>query len=150
MSRPTAVLFCPGRGAYGREELGFLRRHLRAGPAADALAAADAARDPGETITEIDGAERFRPGLHLKGVNAAELIYLGTMLHTEHLRERYDIVAVAGLGGRFGNNVLANQMFNESFQIGDTGLGAAIAIVMFVIVLPVMIYNIYNMQKEAI
>lgn len=62
----------------------------------------------------------------------------------------YDIVAVAGLGGRFGNNVLANQMFNESFQIGDTGLGAAIAIVMFVIVLPVMIYNIYNMQKEAI
>lgn len=62
----------------------------------------------------------------------------------------YDIVAVAGLGGRFGNNVLANQMFNESFQIGDTGLGAAIAIVMFLVVLPVMIYNIYNMQKEAL
>ena len=62
----------------------------------------------------------------------------------------YDIVAVAGLGGRFGNNVLANQMFNESFQIGDTGLGAAIAIVMFLVVLPVMIYNIYNMQKEAV
>ena len=62
----------------------------------------------------------------------------------------YDIVAVAGLGGRFGNNVLANQMFNESFQIGDTGLGAAIAIVMFLVVLPVMVYNIYNMQKEAL
>ncbi len=62
----------------------------------------------------------------------------------------YDIVAVAGLGGRFGNNVLANQMFNESFQIGDTGLGAAVAIVMFLVVLPVMVYNIYTMQKEAI
>lgn len=62
----------------------------------------------------------------------------------------YDIVAVAGLGGKFGNNVLANQMFNESFQIGDTGLGAAIAIVMFLVVLPVMVYNIYTMQKEAI
>jgi alpha-glucoside transport system permease protein len=62
----------------------------------------------------------------------------------------YDIVAVAGLNGIFGNNVLANQMFTESFLNLNRGFGAAIAMVMFLLVLPVMVYNIYNMQKEAI
>lgn len=61
----------------------------------------------------------------------------------------YDIVAVAGLNGIFGNNVLANQMFTESFLNLNRGFGAAIAMVMFLLVLPVMVYNIYNMQKEA-
>jgi len=61
----------------------------------------------------------------------------------------YDIVAVAGLNGIFGNNVLANQMFTESFLTLNRGFGAAIAMVMFLLVLPVMVYNIYNMQREA-
>ncbi len=59
----------------------------------------------------------------------------------------FDIVNVAGLRGTFGNDVLANQMITESFQIGNVGFGAAIAIVMFLLVLPVMVYNIYNLQK---
>ena len=96
MTLPKAVLFCPGRGAYGRAELGFVATHSRPGPVADVLQIADSLRDSGETITDLDSLERFRPGLHLDGANAAELIYFGTMLHTEHLRERYDIVAVAG------------------------------------------------------
>ena len=62
----------------------------------------------------------------------------------------FDIVAVAGLNGIFGNNVLANQMFTESFLTLNRGFGAAIAMVMFLLVLPVMVYNIYNMQKEAL
>ncbi len=61
----------------------------------------------------------------------------------------FDIVSVAGGGGKFGNNVLANQMFDESFNIGNIGFGATIAMVMFAMVLPVMIYNILNMQKGA-
>ena len=62
----------------------------------------------------------------------------------------YDIVKVAGQNGIFGNDVLANQMFNESFQIGDIGLGATIAMVMFASLLPVMVYNIRNMQKAGV
>ena len=96
MSLPRVVLFCPGRGAYGRAELGFIGDHRRPGPVADVLQVADSLQESGETITELDALERFRPGLHLDGVNAAELIYFGTMFHAEHLRERYDIVAVAG------------------------------------------------------
>lgn len=98
MSKPTAVLFCPGRGSYTKAELGFVGRTLRAGPVADALAASDQARrEQGRpTLTEVDGAEKFRPSQHLDGENAAELIYFGTMAHLEELRERYDILAVAG------------------------------------------------------
>lgn len=98
MNKPTAVLFCPGRGSYTKDELGFVGRTLRAGPVTAALDACDEWRRSQQrpTLREIDGAEKFRPGLHLEGENAAELIYFGTMAQLEHLRERYRIVAVAG------------------------------------------------------
>jgi [acyl-carrier-protein] S-malonyltransferase len=98
MTKPTAVLLCPGRGSYGKDELGFVGRTIRPGPVADALAACDDWRrsQSRQPLTEIDGADKFRPGLHLDGENAAELIYFGTMAHVESLRERFDIVAVAG------------------------------------------------------
>lgn len=97
--RPTAVLLCPGRGSYGKPELGSITRYLRPdGPVAEALAEADrlraAAGQP--TITELDTAGQFRPRLHLEGRNAAELIHFATLAHLEHLREKYRIVAVAG------------------------------------------------------
>lgn len=98
MNQKTAVLFCPGRGSYAKPELGFLKRTLKSGPVADALDASDAWRKQQgrPTIREIDAAEQFRPGLHLDGENAAELIYFSTMAHVEELRSRYRIVAVAG------------------------------------------------------
>jgi malonyl CoA-acyl carrier protein transacylase len=98
MTKPAAVLFCPGRGSYTKDELGFVSRTLRPGPVANALHAADAWRRAQNrpTLSELDRADKFRPGLHLDGENAAELIYFGTMAHVEQLRERYDIVAVAG------------------------------------------------------
>lgn len=96
--KPTAVLFCPGRGSYTKDELGFVGRTVRPGPVAAALDACDAHRrgQGRPTLREIDGAEKFRPGLHLDGENAAELIYFGTLAHLEELRERYRILAVAG------------------------------------------------------
>ena len=98
MSKPTAVLLCPGRGSYTKTELGFLGRTARSGPVTEALSAADRARrEQGRpTVTEIDAADRYRPSLHLDGENAAELIYFGTLFHAEALRERYEILAVAG------------------------------------------------------
>jgi [acyl-carrier-protein] S-malonyltransferase len=98
VSLPVAVLFCPGRGAYGREELGWLARHLRPGPVAQALAEADreraAAGLPG--LLELDAARSFRPSQHLESTAAAGLIFFGCLLQLESLRERYRIAAVAG------------------------------------------------------
>ncbi len=95
---PVAVLLCPGRGSYGREELGSIARHLQPGALADVLAAADRRRRENgwPTVGEMDGAAQFRPGLHLHGPNAAELIWFATLAQLAHLRARYEIVAVAG------------------------------------------------------
>ena len=88
MSRPTAVLICPGRGSYTREELGFVGRTVRAGPIADALAAADAAREAARrpTLSAIDAAEKFRPGLHLDG--GTQLVELGIQARLTAARRR--------------------------------------------------------------
>jgi alpha-glucoside transport system permease protein len=50
--------------------------------------------------------------------------------------------------GQFGTQVLANDMFNEAFSNINIGRGAALAMLIFLSVLPVMIYNIRRMQKE--
>jgi alpha-glucoside transport system permease protein len=60
----------------------------------------------------------------------------------------FDIVKVM-TNGQFGTQVLANDMFAQAFQFGNTGRGAALAMLIFLSVLPVMYYNIRRMQKET-
>jgi alpha-glucoside transport system permease protein len=59
----------------------------------------------------------------------------------------YDIVKVM-TNGNLGTEVLANNMFREAFSNFNSGLGAALAVLLFVSVLPVMIFNIRKMQEE--
>ncbi len=59
----------------------------------------------------------------------------------------YDIVQVL-TNGNFGTEVLANNMYREAFLNQDFGLGAALAVLIFISVLPVMVMNIRRMQKE--
>ncbi len=59
----------------------------------------------------------------------------------------FDIVKVI-TNGQFETQVLANQMFNEAFSFRNRGVGSALAIVLFLSVLPVMVYNIRRMQAE--
>jgi ABC-type sugar transport system permease subunit len=60
----------------------------------------------------------------------------------------FDIVKVM-TNGQFDTQVLANDMFNQSFSFLNTGRGAALAMLIFFSVLPVMVYNIRQLQKEA-
>ncbi|MHA6722167.1 ACP S-malonyltransferase [Sphingomonas sp. RS2018] len=91
MTRQTALVICPGRGSYGKAELGSLR-HVDLAPY-DAIRAA--AGKP--TLTELDRAERFSPSVHLAGPNAAPLIYAGSMADMASIdRDRFDVVAVTG------------------------------------------------------
>ncbi len=59
----------------------------------------------------------------------------------------FDIVKVV-TNGNFGTQVLANDMFQQAFQFTNRGRGAALAIILFVSVLPVMYLNIRRMQRE--
>ncbi|HLU38623.1 MAG TPA: ACP S-malonyltransferase [Planctomycetota bacterium] len=96
--RPTAVLFCPGRGSYGKEELGCIRRAPLPDAIARALADADdvrrAAGQP--ALADLDAAPTFRPSVHLDGRNASELIYFATLAASARAFERYRVVGVAG------------------------------------------------------
>jgi acyl transferase domain-containing protein len=97
-ARKTALVVAPGRGTYGKGELGSIAR-IHGTRFAELIASFDAQRrDRGQpTVTELDGADRFSVATHMRGDVAAPLIYSATALDFLSIdRERYDIVAVAG------------------------------------------------------
>ena len=52
--------------------------------------------------------------------------------------------------GNFDTQVLANEMWERAFTQLNFGLGSAVAVVLFVAVLPVMAINIRRMQRERL
>ena len=58
----------------------------------------------------------------------------------------FDIVQTA-TGGNFNTSVLAYEFYRQSFVASNTGLAAAIAVVIFVLVTPIVIYNVRQMRK---
>ena len=59
----------------------------------------------------------------------------------------FDIV-YAMTNGNFGTQVIANQMWTTAFGQSNLGLGSALAVVLFVSVIPIMWINIRRMQRE--
>ncbi|GAA1236613.1 sugar ABC transporter permease [Janibacter melonis] len=60
----------------------------------------------------------------------------------------FDIVQATD-GGTQGNSVLANEFYRRSFVTQEPGLGAAIALVIFLLVMPIIIFNVIQMRKDA-
>lgn len=97
-ARRTALVVAPGRGTYGKGELGSIAR-VHGARFGDLIANFDAQRrERGQpTVSELDGAERFSVATHMRGDVAAPLIYTATVLDFLSIdREAFDIVAVAG------------------------------------------------------
>jgi alpha-glucoside transport system permease protein len=59
----------------------------------------------------------------------------------------FDIV-YAMTGGNFGTQVIANEMWIRAFGQSNLGLGSALAVVLFVAVIPIMWINIRRTQRE--
>ena len=57
----------------------------------------------------------------------------------------FDIVRTM-TGGNFGTSVVANEFYTQAFVQSNTGLGAALAIVLFVLVVPIVVYNVKQMR----
>lgn len=58
----------------------------------------------------------------------------------------FDIVQTA-TGGNFNTSVLAYEFYRQNFIAGNQGIATAIAVVIFALVVPVVIYNIRQMRK---
>jgi alpha-glucoside transport system permease protein len=59
----------------------------------------------------------------------------------------FDIVRVM-TNGNFGTQIVANEMYAQSFVQFNYGRGSALAVVLFVGVIPLVIYNIIQLRKE--
>jgi alpha-glucoside transport system permease protein len=59
----------------------------------------------------------------------------------------FDIVRTM-TGGNFNTSVLANEMYSQSFVQDDYGRGGALAVILFVAVLPLVVYNIVILRRE--
>lgn len=93
MTRLRAVLVCPGRGSYGRAQLGSL-------PAADPIVAAldrFRAQLGRPTLTELDRAPAYAPQLHVAGEHASLLTFACTAVDLAAIdRDKIDVVGVTG------------------------------------------------------
>ena len=58
----------------------------------------------------------------------------------------FDIVRTS-TGGNFGTSVLAYEFYTQSFRSFNQGLGAALGTLIFVLVTPIVIYNVRQMRK---
>lgn len=58
----------------------------------------------------------------------------------------FDIVQTA-TGGNFNTSVLAYEFYRQNFVAGNQGLATTIAVVIFLLVIPVVIYNVRQMRK---
>jgi alpha-glucoside transport system permease protein len=58
----------------------------------------------------------------------------------------FDIIQTMGKGGLFGTSTMANQMYESTFSQFNDGLGAAWAVLLFILVVPVVFVNSRNQR----
>ncbi|TDD70287.1 sugar ABC transporter permease [Jiangella aurantiaca] len=61
----------------------------------------------------------------------------------------FDIVRTM-TGGNFDTSVVANEFYTQGFQLGDTGLASALAVLLFILVIPIVAYNIRQLRKAEL
>jgi len=96
-AKKRAVVICPGRGTYNKEELGYLKRLHSDKP--DLVQLIDEYRKEQNqlTISELDSMTQFNMRQHTAGENASALIYACAMADFQSIdQDKYDIVAVTG------------------------------------------------------
>jgi alpha-glucoside transport system permease protein len=59
----------------------------------------------------------------------------------------FDIVRTM-TGGQFDTSVIANGMYDQAFRFGQTGQGSALAVFLFVLVLPIVIYQVRSLRHQ--
>ena len=63
----------------------------------------------------------------------------------------FDIIYVMSGGGpRHSSDVMAFTMFQKTFAEGNAGQGAAVAVVMLLLLIPIMIFNVRRFRSEAV
>ena len=59
----------------------------------------------------------------------------------------FDIVRTM-TNGNFDTGVVANEMYNQAFRYGQTGQGSALAVFLFLLVVPIVIYQVRSLRRQ--
>lgn len=104
---------------------------------------------PGDVVeaAELDGATGWRlfskvtiPMIRTTLIVVVTTIMIATL-------KVFDIVRVM-TNGNFGTQVVANEMFAQAFVRFEYGRGSALAVILFLAVVPIIAYNIVQLRKE--
>ena len=96
---------------------------------------------------QLDGTnawQRFR-NVTVPGIRGA-LVVVFTTISIATLKV-FDIVRTM-TAGNFETSVVANEMYTQAFRASEIGRGSALALILFVFVLPIIIYNVNVLRKQ--
>lgn len=96
---------------------------------------------------QLDGTNAWQRFLHvtIPGIQGS-LVVVVTTISIATLKV-FDIVRTM-TAGNFDTSVLANEMYTQAFRAGEPGRGSALALILFVLVLPIVIYNVRVLRKQ--
>jgi alpha-glucoside transport system permease protein len=104
---------------------------------------------PDEIIeaAKIDGANRWTMFWRVMIPMISPTLTVVTITMIINILKIFDVVYV-NTGGNFHTSVIANEFYNQLFNFQNYGLGSALAVVLFVAILPVMFINIRRLRAE--
>ena len=104
---------------------------------------------PEETVEAaiVDGANPFQIFFKIKIPQIMGTIVVVWTTITIATLKVFDIV-FAMTNGQWETQVLANYMYDKLFRANDWGVGSASAMIIMLMVLPILIWNVYNARKE--
>ena len=105
---------------------------------------------PGELLeaARIDGANEWQVFRRITLPSIAGTIAVVVTTTIILVLKVFDIVRVM-TSGNFETSVIANEMISQSFSFGNQQRGAALAVVLFLAVVPVMFWNVRRFRREA-
>jgi alpha-glucoside transport system permease protein len=104
---------------------------------------------PEDTIEAaiLDGANPFQVFFQIKIPQIMGTIVVVWTTITITVLKVFDIV-LAMTNGQWETQVLANYMFDKLFRANDWGVGSASAMIIMLLVMPILVWNVYNARKE--
>jgi alpha-glucoside transport system permease protein len=104
---------------------------------------------PAEQIeaAELDGTNAWQRFLNVTvpGIRGS-LVAVFTTISIATLKV-FDIVRTM-TAGNFNTSVVANEMYTQAFRASEIGRGSALALILFLFVLPIIIYNVNVLRKQ--
>jgi alpha-glucoside transport system permease protein len=96
---------------------------------------------------QLDGTNAWQRFLNVTvpGIRGALVVVLTTI--SIATLKVFDIVRTM-TAGNFNTSVVANEMYTQAFRASEIGRGSALALILFIFVLPIIVYNVNILRKQ--